>query len=78
MQSVLVPLHFVITTMKLFTYAQVHTWIRISGGECNSNGECNNNSSFNNRERSMSESDGDAVFAKICQKSGTERLEALF
>ena len=77
MQSVLVPLHFVITTMKLFTYAQVHTWIRTSSGEWNSNGESNNNSSFN-RERSMSESDGDAVFAKMCQKSGTGRLEALF
>ena len=69
----LVTLHFVITTVKLFTYAQVHNWIR--GGDTDGSGDGNNNSS---RERSMSESDGDAVFAKLYQKSGGEKRSSLF
>ena len=67
-KSMLVTLHFVITTVKLFAYAQVHNWIRV--GDTDVNGDGNNNSS---RERSMSESDGGAVFAKLYQKSGGEK-----
>ena len=74
-KSMLVTLHFVITTVKLFAYAQVHNWIR--DGDTDGKGDGNNNSSVN-RERSMSESDGYAVFAKLYQKSGGEKRSSLF
>ena len=68
MKSVVVTLHFVITTMKLFTYAQVHKWIRCGDGNNNGSGDGNNNTG--GRERSISESDGGTMIARLCQKSG--------
>ena len=66
-KSILVTLHFVLTTFKLFTYAQVHRWIR--GGVSDIKGDGNNNNNSCSRERSVSESDGGAVFARMRQKS---------
>ena len=66
-KSIVVTLHFVLATVKLFTYAQVHRWIR--GGVSDIKGDGNNNNNSCSRERSVSESDGDAVFAKMRQKS---------